>query len=38
MLIKNTRDFVNFIKATLPEAKLISEALAEHGLHLSVFR
>jgi hypothetical protein len=28
---KNTRDFVNFIKATLPEAKInfVSEALAE---------
>jgi cystathionine beta-lyase/cystathionine gamma-synthase len=36
---KNTRDFVNFIKATLPEAKInfVSEALAEQGFTPSVF-
>lgn len=36
---KNTRAFVNFIEATLPEAKInfVSEALAEQGFTPSVF-
>ena len=36
---KNTRDFVNFINATLPEAKInfVSEELAEQGFTPSVF-
>ncbi|WP_179354530.1 PLP-dependent aminotransferase family protein [Winogradskyella vidalii] len=36
---KNTRDFVNFIHETLPEAKInfVSEALAEQGFTPSVF-
>ena len=35
----NTRDFVNFIKETLPEAKInfVSQELAEHGFTPSVF-
>lgn len=35
----NTREFVNFIEATLPEAKInfVSEALAEQGFTPSVF-
>ena len=35
----NTRDFVNFIKATLPDAKInfVSEDLAEQGFTPSVF-
>jgi hypothetical protein len=37
--IKNTREFVNFISATLPEAKInfVSEELAEQGFTPSVF-
>ncbi|MFT6245492.1 MAG: cystathionine beta-lyase/cystathionine gamma-synthase [Salibacteraceae bacterium] len=36
---KNTREFVNFINATLPEAKInfVSEELAEQGFTPSVF-
>jgi cystathionine beta-lyase/cystathionine gamma-synthase len=36
---KNTREFVNFINATLPAAKInfVSEELAEHGFMPSVF-
>jgi hypothetical protein len=36
---KNTREFVNFISATLPEAKInfVSEELAEQGFTPSVF-
>jgi cystathionine beta-lyase/cystathionine gamma-synthase len=36
---KNTREFVNFINATLPEAKInfVSSALAEQGFTPSVF-
>ena len=36
---KNTREFVNFIKDTLPEAKInfVSEELASHGFTPSVF-
>ncbi len=36
---KNTREFVNFIQATLPEAKInfVSEELASHGFTPSVF-
>lgn len=36
---KNTRDFVNFINATLPEAKInfVSEELAKEGFTPSVF-
>jgi len=36
---KNTREFVNFIKATLPEAKInfVSEELANQGFTPSVF-
>jgi hypothetical protein len=36
---KNTRDFVNFISETLPEAKInfVSEELAEQGFTPSVF-
>jgi hypothetical protein len=36
---KNTREFVNFIQETLPEAKInfVSEALAEQGFTPSVF-
>jgi len=36
---KNTREFVNFIKATLPEAKInfVSEELAKQGFTPSVF-
>ncbi len=36
---KNTREFVNFIQATLPEAKInfVSEELAEQGFTPSVF-
>jgi cystathionine beta-lyase/cystathionine gamma-synthase len=36
---KNTREFVNFIKATLPEAKInfVSQELAEQGFTPSVF-
>jgi len=36
---KNTRDFVNFIKDTLPEAKInfVSEELAQQGFTPSVF-
>ncbi|MFL1897222.1 cystathionine beta-synthase [Aquimarina sp. 2-A2] len=36
---KNTREFVNFIEETLPEAKInfVSEALAEQGFTPSVF-
>ena len=36
---QNTREFVNFIKATLPEAKInfVSEELAEQGFTPSVF-
>ena len=36
---KNTREFVNFIKATLPEAKInfVSEELAKEGFTPSVF-
>ena len=36
---QNTRDFVNFIHKTLPEAKInfVSEELAEHGFTPSVF-
>jgi len=36
---KNTRDFVNFIRDTLPEAKInfVSEELAEQGFTPSVF-
>ena len=35
----NTRDFVNFIQETLPEAKInfVSQELAEHGFTPSVF-
>ena len=36
---KNTREFVNFIKDTLPEAKInfVSEELAQQGFTPSVF-